>query len=176
MEGAQWDTMCPITKYPSLNRVNMPCKFLKGILVLSESEQSFARDTNKFYSLHILKVSVIVKGKPYQLYNQGMRSFEQYHEICKYFMEGLQKDAIVDEAQKYLQFHELSIGEYLTDKYTLWLDFKTIDGRRIENTLEGVTLQIKKSAESAGVLKAYIYLIMDAQLNSKDGAFLSVDY
>ena len=34
------------------------------------------------------KVSVIVEGKPNQLYAQGMRSFEQYDEICKYFAEG----------------------------------------------------------------------------------------
>ena len=36
--------------------------------------------------------------------------------------------------------------------------------------------KIKKTAESAGVLKAYIYLIMDAQLNIKDRAFHSIDY
>ena len=30
-------------------------------------------------------------------------------------------------------------------------------GRRIENTSEGITLQIEKKAESAGHLKAYIY-------------------
>ena len=33
------------------------------------------------------KVSVTVEGKPNQLYTQGMRSFEQYDEICKYFAE-----------------------------------------------------------------------------------------
>ena len=37
------------------------------------------------------KVSVIVEGKPNQLYAQGMRSFEQYDEICKYFAEGKQR-------------------------------------------------------------------------------------
>ena len=29
--------------------------------------------------------SLIVEGKPNQLYAQGMRSFEQYDEICKLF-------------------------------------------------------------------------------------------
>ena len=38
-------------------------------------------------------------------------------------------------------------------------------GRTIENASEGITLQIEKKAESAGNLNAYIYLIMDAQLN-----------
>ena len=67
---------------------NMPCKSLKGILVLFEEEKSYTRDTSKFYNPKIQKVSVTVEGKPNQLYSQGMRSFEQYDEICKYFAEG----------------------------------------------------------------------------------------
>ena len=43
---------------------NMPCKSLKGILVLFEEEQSYTRDTSKFYNPKIQKVSVIVEGKP----------------------------------------------------------------------------------------------------------------
>ena len=80
------------------------------------------------------------------------------------------------------QLHDLSIEEYLTDKYALWLDLRTTDDnalhrtdKRIENTSEGITLQIEKKAEAAEALKAYIYLIMDAQLNIKDRAFHSVD-
>ena len=52
------------------------------------------------------KVSVIVEGKPNQLYAQGMRSFEQYDEICKYFAEGSQKDNNTNEVQKHLQLHK----------------------------------------------------------------------
>ena len=53
---------------------NMLCKSLKGILVLFEEEQSYTRDTSKFYNPKIQKVSVIVEGKPNQLYTQAMRS------------------------------------------------------------------------------------------------------
>ena len=49
-----------------------PCKFLKGILVLFEEEKAYIRDTSKFYNPKIQKVSVIVEGKPSQLYAQGM--------------------------------------------------------------------------------------------------------
>ena len=73
-----------------------------------------------------------------------------------------------------MQLYDLSLGEYLVNRYALWLDFRTIDenelhrtGRRIENASEGITLQIEKKAESAGALNIpyLIYLIMDAQLN-----------
>ena len=75
-----------------------------------------------------------MEGKPNQQYAQGMRSFQQYDEICKYFAEGKQKDNDANEVQKHLQLHDLSVGEYLTEKYALWLDFRTID----ENTLHGM--------------------------------------
>ena len=90
---------------------NTPCESLKGILVLFEEEQSYTRDTSKFYNPKIQKVSVIVEGKPNQLYTQGMRSFEQYDEICKYFAEGKQRDNDANEIQKHLQLYDLSLGE-----------------------------------------------------------------
>ena len=158
---------------------NMPCKSLKGILVLFEEEKSYVRDTSKYYNPGIQKVSVIVQGKPNQLYAQGMRSFEQYDEIHKYFAEG----KLANEVQAQLQLYDLSVGEYLINKYALWLDFRKIDenelhgmGRRIENASEGITLQIEKKAETAGALNAYIYLIMDAQLNIQSGAYVSAIY
>ena len=82
-----------------------------------------------------------------------------------------------------MQLYNLSLGEYLVNKYALWLDFRRIDenelhgtGRRIENASEAITLQIEKKAESAGALNAYIYLIMDAQLNIQNGTYVSVVY
>ena len=162
---------------------NMPCKSLKDILFRFEEEQSYTRDTSKFCNPKIQKVSVIVEGKPNQLYAQGMRSFEQYDEICKYFAKGKQRDNNANEIQKHLQLYDLSLGEYLVNKYALWLDFRTTDenklhgtGRHIENASEGITLQIEKKAESAGALSAYIYLIMDAQLNIQNGTYISAVY
>ena len=158
---------------------NTPCKSLKGILVLFEEEKSYTRDTSKFYNPKIQKVSVTVEGNPNQLYSQGMRSFEQYDEAHKYFTEG----RLANDVQAQLQLYDVSLGEYLVNKYALWLDFRTIDenelhgtGRRIENASEGITLQIEKKAETAGALNAYIYLIIDAQLNIQNGAYISVVY
>ena len=112
-----------------------------------------------------------------------MRSFEQYDEICKYFTDGKQRDNDANEIQKHLQLYDLSLGEYLVNKYALWLDFRRIDenelhgtGRRIESASEGITLQIEKKEESAGALSACIYLIMDAQLNIQNGTYVSEVY
>ena len=89
---------------------------LQGIL----EEQSYSRDTSTFYNPKIEKVSVTVESKPNQLYVQGMRLFEQYDEICKYFAEGKQRDANPNEGQKHLRLHDLGLGESLNDKYALF--------------------------------------------------------
>ena len=82
-----------------------------------------------------------------------------------------------------MQLYDLSLGEYLVNKFALWLDFRTIDenklhraGRHIENASEGITLQIEKKEKSAGALNAYIDLILDAQLNIQNGTYVSAVY
>ena len=106
---------------------------MKDILVLLEDEKSYAQDMSKFYNPKMQNFSVIVEGKPNQLYAQGMRSFEQCDEA---FTEG----GLASDAQAQLQLYDVSSGEYLVNKYALWLDFRRIDenelhgtGRRIEN-------------------------------------------
>ena len=108
-----------------------------------------------------------------------MRSFEQYDEARKYFTEG----RLANEVQAQLQLYDLSVGEYLVNKYALWLDFRTIDdnelhgmGSQIGNTSGGITIEIEKKAETPGTLNAYIYPIIDAQLNIQNGTYVSVVY
>ena len=49
-------------------------------------------------------------------------------------------------------------------------------GRRIENASDGVTVQIAKTAEAAGALNMYLYVVMDAQLNIENGRFVNALY
>ena len=133
---------------------NTPCKSLNGILVLFEEEQSYTQDTSKFYNPKIQKVSVTVEGKPNQLYSQGMRSFEQYDEARKYFAEGRP----ADDVQAQLQLYDVSLGEYLVNKYALWLDFRMIGenklhgtDRRIENASEGSPCRLRRKQKQLGL-------------------------
>ena len=79
--------------------------------------------------------------------------------------------------------HLISLASYYTDKYALWLDFRTIDdnrlygsGRGLENTSEGICLQITKEAGASAKLSCYLYLFQDAQINISDAQFLNVVY
>ena len=128
--------------------INSPSKSLKGVLVIFTKERSttkFTRDTEEFYNPKITKVEVTVEGVPNELYAQNMEYGHQYDEIVKHFAEGRLKEA--GAIQKDLQLHNVNIASYYTDKYALWLDFRTIDdnrlhgsGRRLENTSEGIRL------------------------------------
>ena len=86
---------------------NNSCKSLKGILVLFEEEQPFIRDTNKFYNPKMEKVTITVEGKANQLYPQAMRSFEQYDQAHKYFVEG----RLANEVNAQLQLHNVSVDK-----------------------------------------------------------------
>ena len=164
--------------------INSPSKSLKGVLLIFTKERSatkFTRDTEEFYNPKITKVEVTVEGVPNELYAQNMEYRHQYDEIVKHFAEGRLKEA--GAIQKDLQLHNIDIASYYTDKYALWLDFRTIDdnrlhgsGRRLENTSEGIRIQITKKAESAGKLSCYLYIFQDAQINISDAQFLNVLY
>ena len=49
-------------------------------------------------------------------------------------------------------------------------------GRRLENTLEGIHLQITKEAGLAGKLFCYLYIFQDTQINISNSQFLNAVY
>ena len=109
-----------------------PSKSLKGVLLIFTKERSatkFTRVTEEFYNPKITKVEVTVEGVPNELYAQNMEYRHQYDEIVKHFAEGRLKEA--GAIQKDLQLHNVNIASYYTDKYALWLDFRTIDDNRL---------------------------------------------
>ena len=151
--------------------LNTPARSLTGILLIFESvtaNPAFGRNSELFYNPLINKVSITIEGKPNQLYAHGLQTYQHWDEIAKFAENDL---SLVD------------IKNYFTTYYALWLDFRTNpdrtlhgNGRRIEGGSDGITLLIEKTAEAAGVLNCYIYLVMDAQINIANGQFKDVLY
>ena len=164
--------------------INTPSKSLKGVLLIFTKERSatkFTRNTEEFFNPKITKVEVTVEGVPNELYAQNMEYRHQYNEIVKHFAEGRLKEA--GAIQKDLQLNNVNISSYYTDKYALWLDFRTIDdnrlhgsGRRLENTSEGIRLQITKEAGADSKLSCYLFIFQDTQIKISDAQFLNVVY
>ena len=111
--------------------INSPSS-LNGVLLIFTKERSatkFNRDTEEFFNPKITKVEVTVEGVPNEPYAQNMEYRHQCDEIMKHFGEGRLKEA--GAIQKDLQLHNVNIASYYTDKYALWLDFRTIDNNRL---------------------------------------------
>ena len=162
--------------------INTPARSMKGILMLFE-DPSGTRDTEKFYNPKIEKVEMTIEGVPNQLYSQGMRMYQQWDEARKFMGGSLKRPSEVTTIVKDLDLPNVSLDSYFTSKFCLALDLRSTDddrlhgsGRAIQNASEGITLQLTKKAEAAGVLNMYIYLIMDAQINIENGRFVNAVY
>ena len=125
-----------------------------------------------------MKVEAIVEGVPNQLFSQGIQPYQQWDEAHKFFAGGSKRHPSVGAVAKDLGLAGVTLGEYLTSKYCLWLDFRTTDddrllgsGRRINNASSGVHLQITKKVEGVGPLNLHLFAISDAQLHIEDGGY-----
>ena len=161
--------------------LNVPARSMKGILMLFEDPNR--TNTETYYNPKIEKVEMTIEGVPNQLYSQGMRAYQQWDEIIRYFGLTSKREKESDQVSKDLYLTDITQADYLTNKYALWLDLRTTDcnllhgsGRRIENASEGITIQITKKAESDETLNIYLYIIQDAQINFEDGRFKEVIY
>ena len=161
--------------------LNVPARSMKGILMLFEDPDKTS--TEDFVNPNITKVKMTIEGVPNQLYSQGMRQYQQWDEINKYFALTSKRDKETDKVAKDLYFSDTNIAKYLTKRFALWLDLRSTDdntlhgsGRRIENASEGITVQIEKEQGPDENLNIYLFIIQDAQINFEDGRFSEIKY
>ena len=129
------------------------------------AQQPFARNTEAFYNPKITKVEVTIEGIPDQLQSRDARLSDVgrgKEVLCG--ITRLKRHPKVGMVAKDLALADVNLGEFLTSKYSLWLDLRQSDdnhlhgsGRRIENASEGITLQITKNAEAAGASNIYLF-------------------
>ena len=160
-------------------------KSMKGILILfidpADGGAPYQRDTEKFYNPLIKNVEITLDGNPNQLFASGMRPHQQFNEIKKLFADG--KHRTNTHVAKELELADVSLPDYLTTKYGLWLDMRTTDddslhgsGRKIEGASQSIQVQIEKTAEAAGNLDAFVYYVHDAQLNFEKSRLVNTIY
>ena len=63
--------------------LNVPAKSMKGILMLYEDPNRTG--TEMYYNPKIKKIEMTIEGMPNQLFSQGMRPYQQWDEINRYF-------------------------------------------------------------------------------------------
>jgi hypothetical protein len=161
--------------------LNVPARSMKGILMLFEDPERTSTQT--FYNPKITKVEMTIEGVPNQLYSQGMKAYQQWDEINKFFALTSKRDKEIDKIAKQFYLTNTTLEKYLTTNYALWLDLRTTDdntlhgsGRRIENASEGITIQITKEQGADAPINIYLFIIQDAQINFEDGRFKEISF
>ena len=161
--------------------LNVPARSMKGILMLFEDPERTSTET--YYNPQITKVEMTIEGVPNQLYSQGMKAYQQWDEINKFFALNSKRNKETNMIAKELCFTDTTLEKYLTNNYALWLDLRSTDdnslhgsGRRIENASEGITIQITKEQGADEPINVYLFVIQDAQINFEDGRFKDVNY
>ena len=161
--------------------LNVPAKSMKGILMLFEDPDRTS--TEEYFNPNITKVEMTIEGVPNQLYSQGLKMYQQWDEINKYFALTSKRNEATDIVAKELLFTTTTLEKYLTDSFALWLDLRTTDdntlhgsGRKVENASEGITIQIAKEEGADEPINLYLYVVQDAQINFEDGRFKDVRY
>jgi hypothetical protein len=162
-------------------KLSVSARSLKGILLLfvdpADGGAPFDRDSEKFYNPQIEDVAIAIGGKRNQLYDSGMKRPHHWNEICKHFSDGNHRTN--QHVAKEFKLTDMSLPDYLTDKYGLWLDMRSTDdgslygtGRNTVGTNNEIQILIKREAEAAGTLDCYIYYIRDTQLNFENGRYI----
>ncbi|VDI53122.1 Hypothetical predicted protein [Mytilus galloprovincialis] len=133
--------------------LNVPARSMKGILMLFEDPERTSTET--YYNPNITKVEMTIEGVPNQLYSQGMKAYQQWDEINKFFALNSKRNKTTEEVLKDLNLSYTTLEKYLTTNYALWLDLRSTDdnslhgsGRRIENASEVIlcpTIQWNKA-------------------------------
>ena len=100
-----------------------PSKKHESVLMLFEDPDRTS--TEDFVSPKVPKVEITIEGLPNQLYNQGMRQYQQWDEINTYFALTSKRYEETDKVAKYLYFSGTNIEKYLTNRFALWLDLRS---------------------------------------------------
>ena len=106
--------------------LNTPAQSMKGILMLFElPNPPYIWETEEFYNLKIQKVEMTIEGVPNQFYSQGMRPYQQWVEARKFFAPGCNCHPETGAIAKDLALGDVTLAEFLTNKFALWLDLHT---------------------------------------------------
>ena len=148
-----------------LINTKLQAKSLQGLLLLFlEDKTDFDNKVENFYNPTFKKVNMTIDGNPHGIFKESILPKNIYPEICK---------------KCYQNNSDVSFEEYLTTKYGLWIDTRSLTKKKllvIGRVLNrSVKLQLDKVGESKGYLLCYIFAVQHAYAHFHEGKLKSVD-
>ena len=148
--------------------INLPRRSMTGILCLfEESYDEGKRDSEKFVNPDIKSVNINIDGMPNRLYSKGMVPSD-FWESIKIRMGGSSK--VKEE-------------DFYADKFALWIDLRTFSdnsihggGLHVNNTRDGVKLEIKRKTGGSGNITCHMFVVADALMEIMNTELKSIMY
>ena len=148
--------------------VNLPRRSMTGILCLFEEDyKEGERDSEKFVNPDIKSVNINIDGMPNQLYSKGMIPSD-FWDAIKRRMGGASK--VKEE-------------DFYADKFALWIDLRTFPdngihggGLHVNNTRDGVKLEIKRKTGGTGNITCHMFVVADALMEIMNTELKSIMY
>ena len=148
--------------------VNLPRRSMTGVLCLFEEYyKEGERDSEKFVNPDIKSVNINIDGMPNRLYSKGMVPTD-FWEAIKRRMGGAGK--VKEE-------------DFYADKFGLWIDLRTFPdntihggGLHVNNTKDGVKLEIKRKTGGSGNITCHMFVVADALMEIMNTELKSIMY
>ena len=149
--------------------VNLPRRSMTGILCLFEEDYDEGkRDSEKFVNPDIKSININIDGMPNRLFSKGM--------VPTDFWESIKRRMGSKGKLKEEDF-------YSGDKFGLWIDLRTFSdngihggGLHVNNTRDGVKLEIKRKTGGSGNITCYMFVVADALMEIMNTELKSILY
>ena len=151
--------------------VNIPRRSMTGILCLfTDAYDCGDRDSENFVNPSITSIKINVDGMPNRLYSKGMVATDFWESIKKRFrQEGV-------EVLKQKDF-------YADNKFALWIDLRSHPdnsihggGMVLNNTRDGVKLEMIRTTGGRGNITCYMFVVADALMEVMNSNLRSIVY
>ena len=156
--------------------INFPRSSIKGVLLLFVKRDDIGtRESENFHNPEIKDVEITIEGISSQLYNNGLRMLDQWHEAKKFFMT----NSIKNDEDCFMTIEKYYGAGH---GYGLWIDFRSThdntlhgSGTKLQNTKDGIQLSFKKKT-GEGPFQMHIFIVSDAQINIANYQLHSIQY
>ena len=157
-------------------QINLPGRSMTGILCLfTEGHTGGARDSEKFVNPSITSINVNVDGMANRLYSKGMVATDFWESVKKRFgREGVkQKDFYANNNNNI----------YANNNSNLWIDLRTYPdnsihggGLVLNNTRDGLKLEMKRKVGGTGNITCFMFVVADALMEVMNSNLRSIMY
>ena len=148
--------------------VNIPRRSMTGILCLFTEESSAdKRDSENFVNQKITLVNFNIEGVPNKLFSNGMFPSDFWQSLNNRFNT---KDTLKEY-------------EFYADMFALWIDLRSHPdndihggGLFLNNTRDGVKIEIKRQTGGSGNITCHIFVVADAIMEIMKSNLHSIKY